>query len=326
MCGIAGLIHRGTSGDIGREMTAMLQSLKHRGPDSTGFALYGRPEDNELVMRFKLAEQEDMTKGFDIHDRIKKRKAEVDRRIEELGGRILHEDLATEYAYRYRLAYEGDRRKFADYIEDVEGAEILSLGHGLELIKDLGDAARVAGQYHLPGFQGTHAIGHTRMATESDVDIRSAHPYWAYPFADVAVVHNGQLTNYWNGRRELERRGHRFMSNCDSELIVRQMQGSYRVQSPDLKPLHQRAQELARRLPQFSIEHVPREQNRQADRLANEAMDRGESPARSIQSFLAIVESGKLRPLAPLPHLVEGEEYEVRARKRSERSRNGLSR
>ncbi len=220
MCGIAGLIHRGKSGDIGREMTAMLQSLKHRGPDSTGFALYGRPEGDELIMRFKLAEQEDMAKSFDVHDKIKKRKAEVDRRIEELGGRILHEDLATEYAYRYRLAFDGDRRKFADYIEDVEGAEILSLGHGLELIKDLGDAARVAGQYHLPGFQGTHAIGHTRMATESDVDIRSAHPYWAYPFADVAVVHNGQLTNYWNGRRELERRGHRFMSNCDSELIA----------------------------------------------------------------------------------------------------------
>ncbi len=75
-------------------------------------------------------------------------------------------------------------------------------------------------QYHLNGFNGTHAIGHTRMATESDVDIRSAHPYWAYPFADVSVVHNGQLTNYWKGRRALERRGHRFMSNCDSELIA----------------------------------------------------------------------------------------------------------
>ena len=58
------------------------------------------------------------------------------------------------------------------------------------------------------------------MATESDVDIRSAHPYWAYPFADVSVVHNGQLTNYWKGRRALEHRGHRFMSNCDSELIA----------------------------------------------------------------------------------------------------------
>ena len=106
------------------------------------------------------------------------------------------------------------------YIEDVEGAEILSIGHGLELIKDLGDAGRVSQQYGLPGFNGTHAIGHTRMATESDVDIRSAHPYWAYPFADVAVVHNGQLTNYWKGRRALEHRGHRFVSNCDSELIA----------------------------------------------------------------------------------------------------------
>ena len=58
------------------------------------------------------------------------------------------------------------------------------------------------------------------MATESDVDIRSAHPYWAYPFADVSVVHNGQLTNYWGSRRALERKGHRFVSNCDSELIA----------------------------------------------------------------------------------------------------------
>jgi methylamine---glutamate N-methyltransferase subunit A len=220
MCGIAGLIHRGKTGDIGQEMTAMLQSLKHRGPDSTGYALYGKPHGKELILRFKVAEQDEMKKGFDIHRQVKERRSEVDRRLGELGAKIVEEDEATEYAFRYRLEFEGDRRKLADYIEDVEGAEILSLGLGLELIKDLGDAARVASQYKLPGFIGTHAIGHTRMATESDVDIRSAHPYWAYPFADVSVVHNGQLTNYWNGRRALERRGHRFMSNCDSELIA----------------------------------------------------------------------------------------------------------
>jgi len=220
MCGIAGLIHRGKTGDIGTEMTSMLQSLKHRGPDSTGFALYGKPSDNQLVMRFKVAEQEDMRRGFHIHDEVKERKAEVDRRLVQLGAEILEQEPATEYAYRYRLNYGGDRRKLADFIEDVEGAEILSIGMGLELVKDLGDAATVAGQYKLKGFTGTHGIGHTRMATESDVDIRSAHPYWAYPFADVSVVHNGQLTNYWNNRRDLERRGHRFMSNCDSELIA----------------------------------------------------------------------------------------------------------
>ena len=220
MCGIAGLIHRGKTGDIGREMTAMLQSLKHRGPDSTGYALYGRPHGKELVLRFKVAEQDEMAKGFDIHHQVKERRAAVDRRLAELGAKVIEQDEATEYAFRYRLEFGGDRRKLADYIEDIDGAEILSLGLGLELVKDLGDAARVASQYKLPGFIGTHAIGHTRMATESDVDIRSAHPYWAYPFADVSVVHNGQLTNYWNGRRALERRGHRFMSNCDSELIA----------------------------------------------------------------------------------------------------------
>jgi glutamate synthase domain-containing protein 1 len=214
------LIHRRKTGDVGTEMTNMLKSLKHRGPDSTGFALYGQPKGNELVLRFKVAEQDEMKKGFDIHGQVKARRAEVDKRLKELGAKLLKVEEATAYAFRYRLEFDGDRRKLADYIEDVEGAEILSLGLGLELIKDLGDAARVSEQYHLNGFVGTHAIGHTRMATESDVDIRSAHPYWAYPFADVSVVHNGQLTNYWKGRRALEHRGHRFMSNCDSELIA----------------------------------------------------------------------------------------------------------
>jgi glutamine phosphoribosylpyrophosphate amidotransferase len=111
-------------------------------------------------------------------------------------------------------------RKMADFIEDVDGVEILSIGEGLELVKDLGDADVVSDQYSLNGFAGTHGLGHTRMATDSDVDIRSAHPYWAYPFKDVSVVHNGQLTNYWNFRRQLEHRGHRFVSNCDSELIA----------------------------------------------------------------------------------------------------------
>ena len=220
MCGIAGLIHRGGSSDIGSEMTAMLQSIKHRGPDSTGFALYGNGLTDQYVMRFKVAEQEDVKKGFRIHDEMKARKAAVDARLVELGVDVASEEQVTEYAYRYVFAYGGDLRRATDYVEDIEGVEIISLGHALELIKDLGDATRVSTQYDLAGFEGTHAIGHTRMATESDVDIRSAHPYWAYPFNDVAVVHNGQLTNYWGMRREMERRGHRFMSNCDSELIA----------------------------------------------------------------------------------------------------------
>jgi glutamate synthase domain-containing protein 1 len=161
-----------------------------------------------------------MSKGFNIHDEVKKRRALVDERLASLGVQFIDRENATEYAFRYRIQYDGDMKKLADYVEDVEGAEILSMGNALELIKDLGDAGQVADQYGLRQFKGTHGIGHTRMATESDVDIRSAHPYWAYPYNDIAVVHNGQLTNYWVMRRTFERKGHRFVSNCDSELLA----------------------------------------------------------------------------------------------------------
>jgi len=220
MCGIAGIIHRKKGGDVGTEMTSMLRALKHRGPDSTGFALYGEPAEGEYVMRYKIAEQEELSSGFHIHKELEERKALVDERLRGLGVEILSEEAVTEYAYRCRIKFDGDMRKMADFIEDVDGVEILSIGEGLELVKDLGDADVVSDQYSLNGFAGTHGLGHTRMATESDVDIRSAHPYWAYPFKDVSVVHNGQLTNYWNFRRQLEHRGHRFVSNCDSELIA----------------------------------------------------------------------------------------------------------
>ena len=118
------------------------------------------------------------------------------------------------------FVFDGDPKPIADAIERVRHTEVLSLGRSLEIIKDLGDAETVAGEYDLSGYLGTHAIGHARMATESDVDIANAHPYWAYPFPDVAVVHNGQLTNFHDWRRRLQRAGHRFQSECDSEIIA----------------------------------------------------------------------------------------------------------
>ena len=221
MCGIAGIIHKqaGKGANIGEQMTSMLQALQHRGPDSTGYAMYGEDNGNQ-IMRFKVAEAADLEGSYDIHAEIEGRLALIDSRLAELGVKVVKKESPTEYAHRYEIEFSGDMKKVADFVEDIEGVEILSIGNSLELIKDLGDAAVVSGQYGLDGFNGTHGIGHTRMATESDVDIRSAHPYWAYPFSDVAVVHNGQLTNYWTNRRALERKGHRFSSNCDSELIA----------------------------------------------------------------------------------------------------------
>ena len=219
MCGIAGLIHRGKKSTVGSEMTQMLQALKHRGPDSTGYAVYGEAGGG-LVMRLKIAEADDMDRGSGIYAELDRRIDAVDGIMKEHGVKVSKKEKVTDYAYRYEYNFTGDLGKLAEHVEEVEGAEILSIGKGLELIKDLGDAAVVSEAYGLKAFQGTHGIGHTRMATESDVDIRSAHPYWAFPYNDVSVVHNGQITNYWIMRRQMEKKGHRFTSNCDSELLA----------------------------------------------------------------------------------------------------------
>ena len=222
MCGIAGIIHRGKSNNVGREMQKMLQSLKHRGPDSTGYALYGEGESNNYILRFKVGEnvKEGTTAVKEDPAVYATRRKEVDKKISEVGATIHADKKITDYSFRYVISYDGDLLDLAKKIESVEETEIQSLGKSLELIKDIGDASVVADQYSLNKFPGTHGIGHTRMATESGVDIRSAHPYWAYPFSDVSVVHNGQLTNYWNNRRALEAKGMRFLSSCDSELIA----------------------------------------------------------------------------------------------------------
>jgi methylamine---glutamate N-methyltransferase subunit A len=199
-------------------MTAMLQAMKHRGPDSTGYALY-RPASEGYVMHVKLAESNGH-QDFDFAQRLTRQRSDVENRMRSMGAQIDDIKKTTEHAMTVTFGFDGDLKQLADYVEDARGTEVLSLGRALEIVKDLGDAQTVASDYGLDAFVGTHAIGHARMATESDVDIANAHPYWAYPFPDVAVVHNGQLTNYHQWRRRLERAGHRFQSMCDSEIIA----------------------------------------------------------------------------------------------------------
>ena len=223
MCGIAGLIHRGKSSNVGSELQGMLQALKHRGEDSTGYALYGDTDGKNFIMRFKVGENvgegsSSVMEDVSVYDeRIKI----VNAKLKELGASIVKEERILPYSLRYEITYYAkDLRDLSQKIESVPGVEILSLGKSLEVIKDLGNAKEVCDRYSLGNLVGTHAIGHARMATESGVDIKSAHPFWGYPFSDVSVVHNGQLTNYWNNRRVLENKGMRFMSECDSELIA----------------------------------------------------------------------------------------------------------
>jgi methylamine---glutamate N-methyltransferase subunit A len=220
MCGIAGIIYRDHDNGhrVGRDLTQMLQSMKHRGPDSTGFALYRAPTP-ELVLRVKLADGP--TNGdLDFAQNVRRRREEVHARLRAAGAQVLGSEDINDYTISTSLSFNGDLKRLADYVESVPRVEVLSLGHALEIVKDLGDARTVGSAYHLDDYVGSHGIGHVRMATESDVDISNAHPYWAYPFSDVAVVHNGQLTNYHMWRRRLERMGHRFASDCDSEVIA----------------------------------------------------------------------------------------------------------
>ncbi len=219
MCGIAGIIYRDGAHEIGRDMTRMLQSMKHRGPDSTGYALYGQANDGLAIMRYTLADS-NTPRDFEFDERLERHQGRVLQRLKAAGADVRAHGQETDYAHRVTFAYDGDLKELTDRIEDIPDAEVLSIGRSLEIIKDLGDADTVCDQYELGGFSGTHAIGHVRMATESDVDISGAHPYWAYPFKDVAVVHNGQLTNYFQWKRRLERSGHRFQSECDSEIIA----------------------------------------------------------------------------------------------------------
>jgi glutamate synthase domain-containing protein 1 len=220
MCGIAGIIYKNGNGAhrVGRDITLMLQAMKHRGPDSTGYALYHSPGP-ELVLRIKLADA-NTPRDLEFAEDLRRHRREVELRLGAAGAVVRSLEDVNEYTLTATLSYSGDVKRLADHVESVPGAEVLSAGHALEIIKDLGDAKTVAAGYHLDDYFGSHGIGHVRMATESDVDIANAHPYWAYPFSDVAVVHNGQLTNYHHWRRRLERSGHRFASDCDSEIIA----------------------------------------------------------------------------------------------------------
>ncbi len=218
MCGIAGIIYRNGGGErqVGRDMTAMLQAMKHRGPDSTGFALYRGAADT-YVMHVKLSEAVD--EDADLAQRVVRQRDQIEARVRAAGAEI-EEIKGTHRTMTIIFGFDGDPKSLADAVERVRHTEVLSLGRSLEIVKDLGDANTVSEEYGLGSYVGTHAIGHARMATESDVDIANAHPYWAYPFPDVAVVHNGQLTNFHDWRRRLTRAGHRFQSECDSEIIA----------------------------------------------------------------------------------------------------------
>lgn len=209
MCGIAGILYKSkdTLGSTGKALIDMLDGCQHRGPDSTGFALYGAEAPDRLRLRFFVGE------GAEAASAVERIKASFDKH-----GAAIVEDERVGNNYRCTVNYTGDIQKFAYAMEHA--AKVISIGSSLEIVKDVGGAHDVDDRYHVQDFRGTHGLGHVRLATESDVKPEASHPFWATGFTDVAIVHNGQITNYWKMRRRLERRSFEFTTDNDSELIA----------------------------------------------------------------------------------------------------------
>ena len=115
MCGIAGLIHRGKSSNVGSELQLMLQALKHRGPDSTGYAHYADNDGQNFILRFKVGENvgegsSSINEDDSVYD---ERKKLVDRMLSDLGARRVKENKLTTYSYRYEMKYEKDLMEFS---------------------------------------------------------------------------------------------------------------------------------------------------------------------------------------------------------------------
>ena len=131
MCGIAGIIYRNGEErqEVGRDMTRMLQAMKHRGPDSTGYALY-RPDTDSYVMHVKLAESNGH-QDFEFAERLRRQRTQIQERVRALGARIRDVDTSAEHAMTVTFDHDGDLKGLADYVEDIRGAEVLSLGRSL---------------------------------------------------------------------------------------------------------------------------------------------------------------------------------------------------
>jgi len=211
MCGISGLMLT-QPGDIGRRLVQMLDGVQHRGPDSTGFAVYHEDRGGPLLCRIYLGCPGDSSQARAYRDKVLAI-------IANHGGKVLNQRFELEHL-RLELQYQGEVKALCYDIENGAGVEILSMGACLEIIKSVGSAFEVDRAYNLSGYRGTHGIGHVRLATESVVDVSRSHPFWAYGFNDVAIVHNGQITNYHKMKRQLEKKGLQFRTDNDSELIA----------------------------------------------------------------------------------------------------------
>jgi len=207
MCGIVGLFLKNPAlkSQLGAHVETMLVGMSERGPDSAGIAVYHSPV---APTRCKLT-----LFNADLHFPWRKLAG-------ELGAAIDIEVDISQKGNHALLIADGAEVPIIRWLHSTH-PEIRIMGYGqlMEVYKDMGLPGEVAKRYGLSGMEGSHAIGHTRMATESAVTTEHSHPFT--PASDMCLVHNGSLSNHNNLRKWLRHHGQEFDTDNDSEVAAR---------------------------------------------------------------------------------------------------------
>ena len=209
MCGIVGLYLKNEAlrPKLGVLFAPMLSEMRSRGPDSTGVAVYRNSvADNET--KYSLAHDSSdynwkaidtgIESGFNCDARI----AQID----------THAILVTTVA-------ENDLRNWL--AEHHPLVRIVGSGQSLEIFKEVGLPDDVYRRFSLKEAEGSHMIGHTRMATESAVTTAGSHPFATG--SDLCLVHNGSLSNHNQLREQLQKQGLHFQTENDTEVAAAYM-------------------------------------------------------------------------------------------------------
>ena len=207
MCGIVGLFlkNRELESRLGMHLESMLITMSDRGPDSAGIAIYGADhKKDQLKLTLQSAAAKDVFPK--LEQALTSRFSQpVNINVIETHA-VLQMDQAIAPAVEEMLAL------------DFPGLRIMSRGESVEIYKEVGAPADVSRRFGIAQMSGSHGIGHTRMATESAVTTRGAHPFSTGP--DQCLVHNGSLSNHNNLRRDLKRHGVHFETENDTEVAA----------------------------------------------------------------------------------------------------------
>ena len=185
MCGIVGIYLKSKKFEksLGGMLSKMLISMESRGPDSAGFAIYNR--DKNKLFKYSICLNE---MSFDRFKKEIKEKINFTKLEKNSDHVILKSTLKPS--------------KILPILEDFKGISLVGYGKSIEIFKQVGKPSNVVKKFDLNKFSGSHAIGHTRMATESAITTDGSHPYSTGE--DECLVHNGSLSNHNNLRRKLK--------------------------------------------------------------------------------------------------------------------------